>query len=508
MTITRTENDLPVSIEEWQTWTPEAKEKFFAALQATAHPKHIWYCKRGRKCDGKPHEGAPEKHARGDQWPPVDQDWVYWVLKGGRGSGKTRSGSEWTRYMSQTIKFGSIIGPHFGHIRDFMVEGPSGLLVAFDRAGIPALWEPSKKKITLQREHVIHAFTGEEPARLRGPEHGYVWLDEPAHIPLIEDVWKMMKLGLRYGSRPLVLATTTPLPTKWMRELLEHPKTRAATVSTYANIDNLADTFAEDILSDYEGTRLGRQELYGEVLEDVEGALWHLDEMIAPYRILEGLTYEDMDRIIVSIDPAGTELRTRDQTGIVVVGQKGTHFYVLADFSGHYSPNGWAKKAWKAYDDFEADMVVAEKNYGGEMVRSTLRNERDYGRIKLVNSRRGKQLRAEPVVSLYEQQRVHHFGILKDLEGQMTTWVPGEGSSPDRVDALVHGLTELSGKSTGSSMAIPGEAPMTTRRDERDLDALASDGPLTPMEVLTSGYGMWFPGDPLPATKGLTPWLQ
>jgi phage terminase large subunit-like protein len=462
---------------EWESWDQKSKDKLLHALQMAEKKKKVWYCDRGRKCDGEPHGAFDYGHARGDQWPPPGDDWLVWLLKGGRGSGKTRAGAEWTRKMSESIQRVSIIGPTLPHVRDVMVEGDSGLLAVFEYAKTEALWEPSKRRITIPckckpgkkthtgDEHYITAFTGVEPERLRGPQHGAVWLDEPAHFALIEAVWDNMMFGLRLGQRPVVLCSTTPLPTKWMKALIAEPDTRAVTVSTYANLRNLAPTVRKTILSKYEGTRLGRQELYGEVLEDIEGALWTWD-LIEAYRslpdtdeesgdLVRSIRVEDMDRIVVAIDPAGTSSKRRDETGIVVVGKKGTQFYVLADRSGHYTPEGWAREAWKAFDEFNADKVIAEKNYGGEMVSSTLRNSRPNGPVDLVTSRRGKVLRAEPVVALYEQGRVHHFEVFGELETQMCEWVPDKDDSPDRVDALVHGITSLSVGSGPSSVAVP-----------------------------------------------------
>ena len=471
-----------INPDEWKTWDPKSKEKLVAALEAAERPKRVWYCTKGRTCNGKPHEGFDYPHARGDQWPPTGRDWLVWLLKGGRGSGKTRSGAEWIRKMSETLERVSIIGPSWQHVRDTMIEGDSGLLAVFEAAKAPVVWEPSKKKLTVpckcplpansrlkvkhRKGHFIQAFTGEEPERLRGPQHAAVWLDEPAHFALIEATWDNMMFGLRLGKRPVVLCSTTPLPTKWMKKLIKEPDTVSVTVSTYKNMDNLAPTFRKVMLAKYEGTRLGRQELHGEVLEDIVGALWTW-ALIEDHRILPELdetgevlvpaavTYTDMDRIVVAIDPAGSSDRKRDETGIVVVGRKGDHYYVLADLSGHYTPEGWSQAAWKAFDDFEADKVVAEKNYGGEMVLSTLRNARKDGPVELVTSRRGKVLRAEPVVSLYEQARVHHLDLFEELETQMTEWVPAKDDSPDRVDALVHGITLLGGISEPMAVAVP-----------------------------------------------------
>ena len=450
--------DLP-DVNEWQKWDQKSKEKFLKGLENAGRKKKVWYCNRVRTCDGKPHDNYDYRHARGDQWPPENDGWTTWLQKGGRGSGKTRCGAEWARYMSQRIPRGSIIGPTLPHVRDVMVEGESGILAAFENAGIEVLWEPSKRKITVpcacpkradgkvrhKDGHFIQAFTGEEPERLRGPQHGWVWLDEPAHYPLIQAVWDNMLFGLRLGMDPKVLCTTTPLPTKWMKELVKDPKTRAVTVSTRKNLDNLAPTVRDHILGKFEGTRMGRQELDGEILEDIEGALWTWP-MIENNRIdpQSSLTHKDMERIIVAVDPAGTSNEKSDETGIIVVGKIGNHYYVLADRSGTYSPSGWAKEVWRAFDDFEADFVVAEKNYGGEMVASTLHNVRAEGKVEMVTSRRGKKLRAEPISALYEQNRVHHMEVLSELETQMTDWVPGTGDSPDRVDAMVHGITKLS----------------------------------------------------------------
>lgn len=470
-----------VDPNEWQKWDNKSKEKFLRMLERADKEKAVWYCLRGRECDGLPHEGAPNPHARGDQWPPpTNLDWLVWLLKGGRGSGKTRSGSEWTRAVSAQIPRGSIIGPTWPHVRDVMIEGESGLLAVFDKAKIDAVWEPTKRKITVpcrckkdkpcRDGHFIQAFTGEEPERLRGPQHGYVWLDEPAHFKLIEAVWDNMMMGLRLGRNPKVLCSTTPLPTKWMKELIADEGTVSVTAPTYANLHNLAPTFRKAVLDKYEGTRLGRQELYGEILEDIVGALWTaamIDSHRANTDFEDGdstVSISDMDRIVVGIDPSGTSSKKRDETGIIVVGRRGREYYVFADHSGTYTPDGWAKEAWRAFDLFDGDKIVVEKNYGGEMVVSTLRNAREDGPVDTVHSRRGKVLRAEPVVALYEQGRVHHVGTLPELETQMVEWVPDRSDSPDRVDALVHAITALSLGGGEASIAVPGGSLATHTR--------------------------------------------
>jgi len=282
--------------------------------------------------------------------------------------------------------------------------------------------------------------------------HNCAWLDEPAHIDAIETVWSNLLFGLRLGQHPRICVTTTPLPTKWMKALIADPTTKHIVVSTYANIHNLPPHFAKQILARYEGTRLGRQEIHGEILADVEGALWSY-EYFDDHRV-DDAPYP-LDRIVVAVDPAGTNRKKSDETGIVIVGVLGADFYVLADWSGKYSPKGWAERVMTAYREFEADAVVVETNYGGDMVRSTLESVDESPRIVEVNSRRGKVIRADPIVALYEKERVHHIGkALGDLEDQLVSWVPGN-DSPDRLDALVHGITDLAKVVAPSTISTP-----------------------------------------------------
>jgi len=444
--------------QEWKQWDEASQRRVLSMLDQATAEKRIWYCKRGRTCDGKAHEGAEYKHARGDQWPPVGSDWFVWLIMSGRGAGKTRSGAEWTRKISS--KVGRIAGVTRRGVdfRATMVEGKSGLIKICEASGMKDyVYYPSRKEFHFPNGAVVYGYSAEEPDSLRGPEHGAAWLDEPAHMPLITDVWDNLLMGLRIPGLPggaKVLCTSTPLPIKWLKDLIKDETTRMVRVSTMVNIDNLDPVFRRNVIDKYTGTRRGRQELEGEILEDVEGALWKMS-MIEGYRD-DQATKEEMSRILVSVDPAGTSSKRRDETGIVVVGKKGNSFYVLDDRSGHYTPEQWASMAWKLFDEYKADKIVAEKNYGGEMVLSTLRNIRaEDHNVKLVNSRRGKVLRAEPIVGLYEQHRVHHTNVFIDLEQQMTEWVPGESDSPDRVDALVHGITELSSGVGTSAISQP-----------------------------------------------------
>ncbi len=279
--------------------------------------------------------------------------------------------------------------------------------------------------------------------------------DEPAHWALVEDAWDNLLFGLRIGSRPRIVATTTPKPRKWLKELMKDPGTRLSTASTYANLDNLSPVFAERIIKKYEGTRLGRQELYAEILEDVEGALWSY-ALIDQTRVLP-VDRAGLLRVVIAIDPAGSSRTTADETAIIAVGTDGSHIYVLADRSGHYTPHGWAMAATRLYEEWEADAIVAEINFGGEMVSSQLRLGGFAHRLLTVRAKVGKAVRAEPVVGLFEQGLAHLAGTFPELEAQLTEWVPYESrqESPDRLDAMVYGVLSLATRPVASQIASP-----------------------------------------------------
>jgi phage terminase large subunit-like protein len=425
-------------------WSPEARQQAASMVEdLVAGRRRAWYCANpGRFCDGKPHKGYQYPHARGDQWPPVGSDWFTWFLSGGRGSGKTRTGAEYTRRMSERVGRMALIAPTGADVRDTMIEGESGLIYVCSAAGQPVKWEPSKRRITFDNGCIATTFSAEEPDRLRGPNHGFAWLDEPAHYPNAEEVWSNLMFGLRIGSRPHVVLTSTPIPTKWVRDIQSRHNTRVVRVSTYANLDNLAPNFREEVVAQFEGTRKGRQELYGELLLDVEGALWQEE-----YLLRGQGERPEMDRIIIAIDPAGSQNKRSDETGIIAVGREGRNAHVLRDASGKYSPQGWARMALSIYRDLEADAIVAEKNFGGDMVRNVIETEAEAmginARVIVKQAMRSKQLRAEPVVNLYEQKRIFHWNNLAELENEMLTWIPGTGASPNRVDALVWAIDEL-----------------------------------------------------------------
>jgi phage terminase large subunit-like protein len=445
---------MDIDPEVWRRWTPAAQEKALSAIrEIEQRPWKPFYCPKFQ-CDGKPHGRWGFPHGRWDQHPPKG-DWLTWLLRGGRGSGKTRTGSEWTHRRVKVSPRIALIAPTTSAARDVLVEGDSGILATAAPGQMPE-WEPSKHKLTFHNGAAAYTYSAEEPERLRGPQHYDAWLDEPAHMPLIEAVWSNLLFGMRLGKAPRICCTTTPVPTKWMKELIADPSTISVAVSTYANIDNLAPHFAKQILERYEGTRLGRQEIHGEILADVDGALWQYEYFDGEQRI-EAIEPSILDRVIVAVDPAGTNRKKSDETGIVIVGALDNEYYVLADWSGRYSPKGWADRVMTAYHEFEADSIVVETNYGGDMVRSTLENIDERPRIVEVNSRRGKVIRADPIVALYERGLVHHVkNGLGDLEDQLVSWVPGN-DSPDRLDALVHGLTNLARTLEPSTIADPSE---------------------------------------------------
>jgi phage terminase large subunit-like protein len=372
-------------------------------------------------------------NARISQMIPAG-DWTIWLIKTGRGWGKTRTGAETIRIWKEQYPIMHFIGATAGDARDIMIEGPAGILNVSPKWDMPK-YEPSKRKITWSTGAYALIFTADEPDRLRGPQCYAAWCDELASWKYADDSWDNMMMGLRLGSRPRVIATTTPRPTKMIKDLIKDPNVFVTSGTTYENIENLAPGFLNTVLSKYEGTRLGRQELMAEVLEDVEGALWTM-RIIDKNRIKK---IPELNRIAVAIDPAVTSTKESDETGIIVGGKTSDdHFYILEDLSGIYTPQNWALKSLDAYEKWKADRIVAEVNNGGDLVETILRNLNKNVSYEKVNASRGKIRRAEPVEALYEQGRVHHVGSFPKLEDQMTTYTgdPRE-PSPDRMDALV-----------------------------------------------------------------------
>lgn len=376
--------------------------------------------------------------ARPDQLAPPG-NWRTWLVMAGRGYGKTRVGAEWTRMSARDYPLVNIIGATADDARDIMIEGESGILAVCPPDERPR-YVGSKRRLEWPNGARSLIFTADEPERLRGKQHMRLWCDEVAawRYP---DAWDQAMLGLRLGNDPRAVATTTPRPVRAVRELLAQEASGRVHVtrgSTYANRENLAPAFFDQIITKYEGTRLGRQELGGEYLDDTPGALWNRamfdNRRAAP----------DLVRVVVAVDPATTSGETSNETGIVVAGLGiDGRGYVLGDRSGRFSPDAWAKRAWAAFDDTRADRVVYESNQGGDMVLSVLRTVRRDGPVSGVHASRGKRTRAEPVAALYEQGKVTHCVPLDDLEDQLVSWTPEDGDSPDRLDALVWALTEL-----------------------------------------------------------------
>lgn len=385
--------------------------------------------------------------ARSEQLEPPG-DWDTWLIQTGRGWGKTRTGAEYVRRRAESGLAGDIgfVGATAADVRDVMIEGPSGILQISPPDTRP-FYEPSKRRVTWRNGVVGHTYSADEPNRLRGPQHCLVWADELAAWRFLGPAWDNLVLGLRVGSKPRLIVTTTPRPLGLLRELMQSPRTHLTRGATYDNADNLAPTFLQQVREKYEGTRVGRQELYGEYLDDVPGALW-TRAMLDNAR---SWRHPAFVRVVVAVDPAVTSGEDSDDTGIVVggLGIDG-HAYVLQDATCHVSPLEWAKRVVRCYDHHQANLVVGEVNNGGDLVEANVHTVRQAIPFRAVHATRGKMLRAEPVSSLYEQGRVHHVvdadhpHALSDLEDQLCNWSPlSMAKSPDRLDALVWLITEL-----------------------------------------------------------------
>ena len=382
-----------------------------------------------------------ERWARPSQlWP--EGDWKVWLLLAGRGFGKTRTGAEAVRNRIEAGVWHrvALVAPTAADARDVMVEGESGLLSVCPPWFRP-LYEPSKRRLTWPNGAIGTLYSADEPERLRGPQHDGAWCDEPASWRYPE-AWDMLMFGLRLGDDPRVVVTGTPKPIKLIKELLADPSTYPTLGTTYENRRNLAPGFFEKVVKKYEGTRLGRQELLAHILDDNPNALFKRDD-IERTRVTQ---HPELSRVVVAIDPAVTDDEGSAETGIVVGGVSASgEYYVLDDRTLRSSPRGWATAAITAFHTYRADRVIGERNNGGDMIEALLRTVDPEIPYKSVVATRGKAIRAEPIASLYERGIVHHVGTFPALEDQMVEWDPSlEGPSPDRMDALVWALTELS----------------------------------------------------------------
>jgi len=380
--------------------------------------------------------------ARPKQLPPI-WDWYIWLLLSGRGGGKTRTGAElvikWAREGYSPI---ALIGETKADVRDTMVEVGDSSILQISPPWFRPEYEPSKRRVTWPNGALGIIYSGDEPDQLRGPQHQKAWLDELSKFKYPQDSWDNLMFGLRMGDKPQAVVTTTPRPIKVIKDLVNDKRTAVTLGHTLENADNLAPDFLRYIMSKYEHTRLGRQELAGEILDDNPNALWQRDR-IEELRVTQ---HPDLARIVVAIDPAVSTGDESADTGIIVAGiapYMGTlHGYILDDLTIKGTPEQWATAAVTGYYRAKADKIVGEVNNGGDMVEHTVRTVDKKVPFKQVHASRGKYIRAEPVSALYEQGRIHHVGFFPDLEDQLCEWVPGD-KSPDRLDALVWAITEL-----------------------------------------------------------------
>lgn len=388
--------------------------------------------------------------ARDEQLPP--EEWgkngrFIWNIRSGRGWGKTRASAETFIHAVQYggYRYPNIAGATAEDARDIMIDGESGILSCAPDNFRPE-YIPSSKKLLWPNGVVSHIYYGSEPDKARGPQSDFLWCDELAKWQRPEETFDNLLMGLRLGHNPLCVVTSTPRPTRFLMDLEKRtdrqgrPSTITTRGRTQDNYRNLSPVFLSTIISKYENTRLGKQELDGAFLTDNPDALWKrkdIDENRA--RHCPPLSY-----IVIGVDPATTSKEGSDDTGIIAAGkdEKG-HGYVLGDYTVHDTPKKWAEAAITAYNMHEANLIIGETNNGGDLVEMNIKTVDAEIPFRAVHASRGKATRAEPISALYEQGRIHHFGVFPQLEDQMCEWIPGTEKSPDRVDALVWALTML-----------------------------------------------------------------
>jgi phage terminase large subunit-like protein len=392
--------------------------------------------------------GGFEAGARAAQMPP-DGDWLVWLLMGGRGAGKTRAGAEWVRglalghppFAERPVERIALVGETFADVREVMIEGLSGLLAIHRPAERPR-WEPTRRRLVWRNGAVAQAFSSEDPEGLRGPQFAAAWADELAKWRHADETWDMLQFGLRLGDRPRQMVTTTPRPVPLLRRLIAADGTAVTHMTTRQNAMNLAPQFLERVVARYGGTRLGRQELEGELIEDRADGLWRR-EMIEALRVD---AKPELSRVVVAVDPPAS--KRSGVCGIVAAGLSTDGIaYVIADATAkEVRPAEWAAVALGTYRRHEADRLVAEVNQGGDMVEAVIKEIDPGVPVTAVRATRGKWLRAEPVAALYAQGRVRHVGALPELEDELCDFGPNglsNGRSPDRLDALVWAITAL-----------------------------------------------------------------
>ena len=397
--------------------------------------------------------------AREDQKIP-DGDWNVWMIRSGRGAGKTRVGSEWTNRQAKDFPgcHIALVGQTVSDVRDVMVKGDGGgsSIVETSPPWFMPTYIPSRRKVIWPNGSQATTYSGDKPDQLRGPQHHFAWVDELAKFEKPTQTWDQLELGMRLGVHPRTLVTTTPRPIHIIKQLDKDPTTHVTVVSTFANRANLAGPYLDRITRRYANTTLGRQELDGSILDDMAGALWSRASLEAT-RVHE-LPNLEIVKVVVGVDPAMTGDEGSNETGIIVGCRTiNDHYYVLEDRSGRYSPEAWARQVALLAHDYSAQ-VVGEVNQGGDLVESVIRQAdrnlkllpgNQYSRImqvKQVRATRGKRMRAEPVAALWEQGRAHVVGVLPELEDQLVNFTGLEEDEvpKDRLDALVWCLTELS----------------------------------------------------------------
>lgn len=401
-------------------------DQYLASLTEAERERLNWELQWDWEWRGRPSQHAPSG------------EWIVWLILAGRGFGKTTSGVQWVR---RRIKAGyghtNIIVPTFGDIDKVLIDGEAGFIKAIPPSERPE-WNGKKSAFIWPNGAKSIVFSAESPERLRGPEHDGLWCDELAAWQYME-TWDLAMMGLRLGKSPQAVVTTTPKPIPEIKALIKDSTTIVTKGRTFDNAQNLAKPFLSKIITKYQGTRLGRQEIDGEILDDNPGALWKRSQIdatrISPAKLPRLLM------VVVGVDPGGSSEEGADATGIVVVGrdsQDPPHFYVLADATLIGTPSEWGEMAVKCYHGNEANKIVAEKNFGGEMVGHVIQTTDRNVPFDLVTASRSKQARAEPISAIHEQGRIHHVGRFPQLEDELCDWVPGSGSkSPNRLDALV-----------------------------------------------------------------------
>lgn len=398
-----------------------------------------------------------QEWARPDQLPPPG-DWFTWLIMTGRGWGKNRTAAETIRMFVEQGEAHKMlfVSKNPQDVREDMIEEErSGILAVFPPKIRPD-WQPGNKRLVWPDGTLAHVRTGAKPDNIRGSGYDLVWMDEIAAWDYPRETYQQVQMACRRGN-PREIITTTPQPIPIIEELLEkaqsddHPQVVMTTGTTWENEVNLSDRFMRNVVDEYRNTRLGKQELEAQVLTSEPNALWShkIIQYVARDKIIKDGQLLNFDKVCVSIDPATTSKSTSDETGIIVSGKKNGAYFVIDDYSGKYTPHGWASTAIKAYHTYMADRIVAEKNQGGDMVKTTIQDMENVP-VKLVHASRGKKTRAEPIASIYEQGKVYHVDdpnepdLFEELERQYTRWVPGD-DSPDRLDSAVWGLTWLKG---------------------------------------------------------------